>query len=492
MSKGPIKTLLIEDNPADVRLIRRLLIKAAPSLSEPPAFELLHANSLQSGLAYLKTIRFNAILLDLMLPDSEKLETFTRVHQAAPDVPIVILSDLADESLAMQAMQQGAQDYLAKDDITSSTLTRSLRYAIERQRLRAQLEEKTRQLEASEARRRAIIERNADGIIILNKQGIVRFVNPAAESILRSDQDELLGQPFRLPMIRGDTAELTVKRNSGEDASIEMRLVETEWEGEKVYLASLRDVTDHKIAKATISQRAEELASQNIALDEFAHTMAHQVQGLLSQIIGYASYIQMHYQTDLNEDILQSLNRIMQSGHKMNNVISELLLLASMRTAEVTIMPLDMKRILSEVKKRLKFQIEANNAQIDEPDDWPVPRGHTSWIEEALLNYINNAIKYGGDPPKIKIGTTLLPNNMVKIWVQDNGIGISPEDQQRLFKPHTRLQQRKVSGEGLGLSIVRRIIERCDGEVGVESKVGEGSTFWFTLPLAEEADLLPS
>lgn len=484
-----IKILLIEDNLDHMRLIRRLLKNSQSSAAGHPQYELHHSERIERALAFLKTIRFDIILLDLFLPDSQNLETFECVHKAAPNTPIVIVSGHNSESVAVEAMKQGAQDFLSKDDsLEPGILTRTIRYAIERNRLRKQLEEKTRALAATEASRRAIIEQNPDGIIIVNQSGMVRFVNPAAEKILHSNKEDLLDQPFSMPISKDGTAELTIKSKQGGQASIELRLVETEWEGGPVNLISLRDITVHEEVKASMQRRTDELVSQNMALDEFAHTMAHQIQGLLSQMVGYASYIDMHYQDILNDEINLALGRIVQSGHKMNNVINELLLLASIRSEEIPIVPVDLNRIVTEVKKRLRFQIEESSAILQEPDLWPIVMGHAPWIEEALLNYINNGIKYGGSPPKLQLGTDIQPDNMVCIWVKDNGQGIAEIDQARLFKPHTRLQQRHVRGEGLGLSIVNRIIHRCGGEVGLISKVGQGSTFWFTLPYAEVHD----
>ena len=478
-----IKILLIEDNPDHARLIRRLLSEIQPSVSTPPAYELHHAERLDRALVYLNTIRFDIILLDLFLPDSQHLETFERVHKEAPSIPIVIISGYSDEQVAVKAMQIGAQDYLSKDDsLEPGILTRSIRYAIERNRLRAQIEEQTAALAASEARRRAIIERNPDGIIIVNKHGTVKFVNPAAEKILNKNKNNLLGQPFSLPRSQEGTAELSITRQSGTPASVELRFVESEWEGESVYQVSMRDITLHQEVKAEMRQRTDELLIQNSALDDFAHTMAHQVQGLLSQIIGYASYIDMHYRDINHAEINQANERIIQSGHKMNNVINELLLLASMRNNDIPIVPINLQRVLKEVKKRLRSEIEEQKVILAEPDIWPEAMGHEPWIEEALFNYISNGIKYGGNPPHLEIGTDVQNDGMVSIWVKDNGLGISKIDQARIFKPHTRLNKIQVRGEGLGLSIVNRIIHRCGGKVGVESEDGKGSKFWFSLP----------
>ena len=113
----------------------------------------------------------------------------------------------------------------------------------------------------------------------------------------------------------------------------------------------------------------------------------------------------------------------------------------------------------------------------------PIVLGHAPWIEEVWKNLISNGIKYGGNPPVITMATEILPDNKVKFCVKDNGDGISQNDIDKLFKKYVRLNPKKAHGYGLGLSIVKRIIHKLEGEVGVEStgKKGEGAVFYFIL-----------
>ncbi len=244
-------------------------------------------------------------------------------------------------------------------------------------------------------------------------------------------------------------------------------------------------MTDQRQITVELNQKAAELEARNVALDEFASTLAHQIQGLLSQMVGYASYLEMHYAADTDPDVQQSLTRIVESGHKMDNIITEMLLLASISSDDIQIYSLDMGRVVNEAKKRLRYLIREYQAELIMPDSWPAALGHAPWIEEVWLNYIGNGLKYGGDQPRLELGASVQADGMVRFWVKDDGIGISPADQLRLFKPHTRLRPRRFKGEGLGLSIVKRIVTKCGGEVGVVSQEGHGSTFWFTLPGAE-------
>jgi len=139
MSRQPIRVLIVEDNPGDAWLIREHLSGARVTGTLAPAFQLVLADRLAAGLARLAEGGIDAVLLDLSLPDSQGLDTFVKAQAQAPDVPMVVLTGLDDEAVALQAMQAGAQDYLVKGQSDRSLLGRTVRYAVERHRLRAEL-----------------------------------------------------------------------------------------------------------------------------------------------------------------------------------------------------------------------------------------------------------------------------------------------------------------------------------------------------------------
>ena len=226
------------------------------------------------------------------------------------------------------------------------------------------------------------------------------------------------------------------------------------------------------------------LQVSNAELDAFAHTVAHDLKNPLTTLIGASSMLNSASVTDEQRTNLAAL--ILRTGRKMDNIIHELLLLSTLRESDVIqIAPLDMTHILSEAEERLEALKEQENTTITYPENWPEAKGYAPWVEAVWTNYLSNAIKYGGRPPHVILGATILDNNMAKFWVQDNGKGITQEQQEQLFTPFERLTQTTIEGHGLGLSIVQRIVHRLEGEVGVESN-GNGSTFFFTLPLANQ------
>ena len=235
--------LLVEDNPGDFRLIQEMFKESKANV------ELKWAKQLSTGLANLKEEMFDVLLADLGLPDSQGIDTFKKIHDQAPQIPVVVLTGLADDGLAMRALREGAQDYLVKGQIDSNLLIRAIRYAIERYENLEQLRRTKVALALSEARFRNMIERDADGILIVDGNGVVCFTNPAAEALWGLKAEELRGQLFGFPAVAGETTEVDIIRRGGETRAAEMRVVEMDWEGKSSCLASVRDITERKKAE---------------------------------------------------------------------------------------------------------------------------------------------------------------------------------------------------------------------------------------------------
>ncbi|MCX7680405.1 MAG: hybrid sensor histidine kinase/response regulator [Anaerolineae bacterium] len=252
---------------------------------------------------------------------------------------------------------------------------------------------------------------------------------------------------------------------------------------------ALRNLTRQlQEANAELARRVQELQERNEELDAFAHTVAHDIKSPLTIIAGYAELLDDGVPESTRKEYLQILRH---GANRLVNIVDGLLLLASVRKLEILPEPLDMERIVNDACARLAHVIQEYQAEIVRPPQWPAAVGYAPWVEEVWVNYISNGCKYGGTPPRLELGYSMLGAEAeITFWVRDNGDGISPDDQARLFVPFTRLNQVSVKGHGLGLSIVRRIVEKLGGRVGVESAgvPGEGSLFYFTLPAAPSAD----
>jgi two-component system sensor histidine kinase/response regulator len=242
-------------------------------------------------------------------------------------------------------------------------------------------------------------------------------------------------------------------------------------------------------ANVELARRLEEVEKRNEELDAFAHTVAHDLKNPLSAIIGYSTMLQERRAGLPPEQVGHCLVAIERSARKMDSIIDELLTLAGVRRLEeVEVEPLDMAQIVADAQDRLVDLIEEYRAVVVVADRWPAVMGLGSWVEEVWANYLRNAIKHGGRPPHVELGVDWPGHEpVIRFWVRDNGPHLTPEEQARLFTPFERLHQIEVKGHGLGLSIVRRIVDKLGGEVGVESEPEQGNLFFFTLPAVPQA-----
>jgi PAS domain S-box-containing protein len=351
--------------------------------------------------------------------------------------------------------------------------------------------------------RDALIESISDGVLVLDAHNRVVDINPAACWLIGCSAARAVGQPAR--EVLAEWPDLLARYQDTSEAQTEIALGgarASRWLELRISplydrrqqltgrLIALHDITARKQVEEALQQYARDLEASNVELDAFAHTVAHDLKNPLTTLAGFGDLLEEKHSAMSGEQLAESAHNIARSARRMVNIIDELLLLASVRQMEeVPTTLLDMTAIVTPAQDRLMDLIVACQGEIILPPVWPMAVGYAPWIEEVWVNYLSNALKYGGNPPQIELGFDVakeavdqFPNFQIRFWVRDNGPGLTPEEQGRLFTPFTRLDQVRAKGHGLGLSIVRRIVEKLGGQVGVESEVGWGSTFWFTLP----------
>ena len=349
--------------------------------------------------------------------------------------------------------------------------------------------------------RRTVVDSMSDAMLVMDRQGRVLDANPTALALLERTSSQIIGQPVDqvmhewkelIALIHPEASlqtELCLERG-GMVHYLDPRISILRDEHQRILgrLLVLHDITARKQAEAELQRYAQELEARNQELDAFAHTVAHDLKTPLSSLIGYSHLLRTQSERLAPQEINEFLEMIGKNGRRMTNIIDELLLLSSVRKQQdIPRHSLDMALIVAGALDRLQSVISEEHVAISLPAAWPTAIGYAPWIEEVWVNYISNATKYGGHPAQIEIGADDSVNGqvscrMVRFWVRDNGEGLTADEQRRLFIPFTRLEKVSASGHGLGLSIVQRIIERLDGEVGVESQPGQGSLFWFRLP----------
>jgi signal transduction histidine kinase len=249
-----------------------------------------------------------------------------------------------------------------------------------------------------------------------------------------------------------------------------------------------KDAEIYRLENISLQQEVVEHEQLIADLNAFAHMVAHDLKTPLHNIMTASSLLLDNISGVVGAEPIGLLRGIQRMVDKMSSIIDELLTLASVRQEEITPRPLDMEEVIKEVEVRLAHLIDEHQAVIVKPQKWPEALGYAPWVEEVWANYVSNAIRYGGDPPCLELGADPQVDGRVCFWVRDNGAGLNPEDQAGLFEAFTRVDNVRAQGYGLGLSIVRRIVEKLGGEVGVESEgvPGRGSKFSFTLPGASK------
>jgi signal transduction histidine kinase/DNA-binding response OmpR family regulator len=239
----------------------------------------------------------------------------------------------------------------------------------------------------------------------------------------------------------------------------------------------------------TIQRQVSELERRNQELDAFSHMVAHDLRSPLQIVLGYAHLFATEYADSLNPDVAFGLEEIANYAQKMEEMVSNLLLLARLRHIDdIEVEAVDAEPVVRAAVGRFQERVESRGIDVRIGDDLPPALANAIWLEEVFANLVENAVKYIGSQtlePCVSI-TGSRTADRVRYQVEDNGIGIAPEKQEQLFamfsRVHEQVHEDLADGLGLGLSIVHRIVTRLDGRLGVESEPGQGSVFWFDLP----------
>jgi two-component system, sensor histidine kinase and response regulator len=253
-------------------------------------------------------------------------------------------------------------------------------------------------------------------------------------------------------------------------------------------LEAARQKTHHLLTKHTLKlqEHTSELENRQREFDAFADTIAYDLKDSLNAIVSLNAQLEKscsHLMSRLDVQSKGTLQQIKNMRQQTTNIVDGLLVLAGVfREEDVKLELLNMFDIVTFViKERLAHKIEQYQAQITLNEVWPTVPGYKPWLEEIWMNYISNGLKYGGKPPRLELGAAPLPHDMVRFWVRDNGQGLTKIKPDELFAA-SRLYPLRAKGEGLGLPMVQKLVEKMGGQVGVEQTKGKGSLFYFTLP----------
>lgn len=264
------------------------------------------------------------------------------------------------------------------------------------------------------------------------------------------------------------------------------------------------DVTDRTQAQRTlqdlntlleqrVTDRTAQLEETNQELQAFTYSVSHDLRAPLRVMQGFAQALQEDYGDRLDEMAQTYLQSITNSAIQMDTLISDLLAYSRLTRAQMELRPTDLNQVVAQAYRQVQAQIATTGAELAIAPQLPTVIAHAPTLVQVVANLLSNALKFviPGTPPQITIEFAL-QENQVCLSVRDNGIGIAPEHQQRIFRVFERLHGVETyPGTGIGLAIVEKGIERMRGRVGVASQLGAGSRFWLLLPLSGAAGISP-
>jgi signal transduction histidine kinase len=429
MAEENIQVLLVEDNEEHAQLLEQLLLE-----SNDPLFEVTKFTALRPALDALDVSWFNLVLLDLSLPDSDGLDTFLRMQNRAPDLPIVVLTGLDDEALAVETVHRGAQDYLVKGRVDDRILVRSLRYALERKRSQYELKRARNDLE------RRVEDRTAE---------------------LLASNEKLQNEIWERK--RAETALLDSNRQLA-DA-----------------LEKLRETQEHVIQRERLH-----------ALGRMASGIAHDFNNALAPILGFSELL-LRRPESLRDPVRARgyVEMIHTAAEDSAKIVARLREFYRYREENDLFTPLSLNDLIQQVisltQPRWKDQAQANGVHVTIKTDLsniPTISGNEAELREMLFNVVFNAIDAIQERGSVTFRTSVREDGFAVLQVEDTGTGMTEEVRSRCLEPF--FSTKDEHGTGLGLGIVYGIVRRHDGTIEIDSAPGRGTTVTIALPLYKE------
>lgn len=478
-SDPDFRILVVDDDAGNRNSLRRFLLSKG--------YSVWISGSGEEAMSEMNSAPFNLVLTDIRMPGMDGMELVAWIKRTHPGTDAIIMTGYASIDTAARAVRMGAFDYLVKPFAHVELVSAAIERSITRQRAERELQLTTEKLRTSRRDFFGIVEKNVDGVIIVDRDGKVRFVNPSAVSLFGKPRNQLIGAPFGLPLIGGDMTEVDILHSGGESRIVEMSIQDTDWEGMPAHLVILHDVTAQK--------------EMENSKTEFIANISHDLRTPLTSIKNAVDILLGRKAGEINEVQDRFLSMAERNVERLRKLINDILDISNIESNrfELACTNMDFKRCIDHVRADLDSLAHAKSISLQSRVEPDLSSTHADAyrIEQVLTNLIENAIKFTAPGGKIAIEVASAKDpgksngaGSIQVSVSDNGSGISEEHLSKLFDRFYRAGSAQP-GTGLGLSICKKIVEAHGGKIWCESRQGEGSTFTFSLPIAKETRDMP-
>ena len=459
----PIRVLLIEDDPGDADLVKIVLGEVATQ-----KFQVVLADRLKTALESLAKETPDLVLCDLSLPDSHGIETFLRVHAQAPTVPIVLMTGFDDETFALEAVRSGAQDYLVKGSVDGKLLARVIRYAIERKRAEEEL-----------SRLASFPELNPNPILEVELGGRLTYHNPAARTQF-PDLDALGAKHPLLADVPAvvDQIQKSHRMSFQRELKVGARVYEQQFyyvQGDRVVRTYVQDVTERK--------QVEQMK------DDFVGTVSHELRTPLSITREGISQVLDGLLGPVTERQTKILEVSRNQMDRLARIINSLLDISKLESGRVALQRtrLDLAALIRQVVASFEARAAEQGLalKVAVPEGPVEVYGDSDKLIQVFTNLVGNAMKFTPQGSITLSASPAAAGRWVECAVSDTGVGIAPENLSKVFNRFQQFGREaagKELGTGLGLAITKGLVELHHGTIRLESRVGQGTAFLFTLP----------
>jgi len=353
---------------------------------------------------------------------------------------------------------------------------------LRREQTREQLLAELVEHRAASQQRGHLLARTADALVVVDRWGIVRFANPAAEALFGTQAGGLVASEFGFPISSGDSVEIDVLAPRGSITAAEMRVEAIQWDGEDAYLAAIRDVAERKTAEAKMAAVCDELERSNRELGQYGYIVSHDLQAPLRIVRSFVELLASQYGDQFDGRAVAYMDHVVEGVSQMQELIGDLLNFSQVggrpRASEPTCWEEALGLALADLGPALQ-----DAGAVVTHDALPIVLAEMSDLRRVLVNLVGNAMKFrGAEAPRIHLSARREGARWV-LSVQDNGLGFEAKYAERIFDVFQRLvTPSEYPGTGIGLAICRKLVELHGGRIWAESQPGQGATLHVTLP----------